>query len=644
MSLLVPLLALVAAGPGSGCSAPSSLPTAELWVDPPATVFFPRVIAGTQDRAPLVLHNVGRAPLSVTGLDFGRSDGPFTLEDPPALPLSMEPGEKVVLTLLYTPTVGAGGQPDQDVLTITSDDSQRARWVVDVRSSNTGPVISIVPPEIDFSLVEGHRGPVKAMVINSGTEPTTVESVSLEGGPEFSLELDTSMLPRDLEPGESFEITLRCDTVDSTDLAATTGVASVVARPVDPGHQGGQATLFGPPVADAGEALETTPLPPVPTWLNGRGSRSLGNAITEYRWTVVSWPEGSEDASAFNAGVAQAPDYEDAPSCPPAQNILAEPCFIPDVPGLYRFELRATDVRPYCDLMDPGEADCSSAADCCSFSCGAGATCDGSSIDGVCREGGGCSIDSVNVSTVELRAYGEGIIVYLEWDGIGDFDLHLVDDYGGRCGTSSGNVDQAQSCRDDLDCQGSDTCQTDLRRQWKGSGDCYWNTAMPDWGDPRTDNGVACDTSFDCEDFSQYPDCVGSPGVCSDTLDDPRLLKDESTAFGPEIIKLRDPIHAPGPPNVYHIGVHYFPHPINYQGRTATVYVYYEGIEVFGLGQPGVRLSRQMDNTGGVSSFWYVGWLEVTPGGVTLIRSTMPIFDTRSPPTGDGWPALVSPP
>jgi hypothetical protein len=642
VALLATLLGL------TGCLEPSSVRTPEIKVDPPSTVYFPRVIAGTQDRAPLVLHNVGRAPLSISGLTFGKSAGPFAIEEELSLPLFIEPGDQVVLTVIYSPTVGGGGALDQDVLTVLSDDPapDRARWVVDVRSSNTGPVISIVPPEIDFSLVEGHRGPVTAMLINSGTEPTAVDTVEIEGGPEFLLHLDAGILPRALEPGESFEVTVECDTVDASDLTSTTGIATLVARPVDPGHQGGQATLYGPPVADAGEDFDTPPLPAVPTWLNGRGSRSLGNAITRYDWRVVTWPTGSEDASAFNAGAAQTPVYEDAPTCPPGQNIVPEPCFIPDVPGIYLFELGATDVRPYCDLMNLGEDGCSDDAECCSFSCGGGGTCDGSTIDGVCREGGGCAIESVNVSTVEVRAYGEGIIVYLEWDGTGDFDLHLVDDYGGRCGTSSTSIHPDQSCADDSDCQSPDTCQTYLRRQWRGAGDCYWNTAQPDWGTPRVDNGVSCTTGFDCVEHTQYPDCVGSPGVCTNTLDDPRLLKDEHTAFGPEIIKLREPTHAPGPPNLYHIGVHYFPDPIHYQSRIATVYVYYEGLEVFAQGQPGVRLSRAMDNTGGLSNFWYVGWLEVTPGGATLQAPSpaLPLYDTRSPPTGDGWPALIAPP
>ena len=69
-----------------------------------------------------------------------------------------------------------------------------------------------------------------------------------------------------------------------------------------------------------------------------------------------------------------------------------------------------------------------------------------------------------------------------------------------------------------------------------------------------------------------------------------------------------------------------------------------EGLEVFAQGQPGIRLSRVMDNTGSVSAFWYVGWLEVSPGGAVLKPANMQLFDTRSPPTGDGWPSLQDPP
>lgn len=631
----IPLFFVAALFCGSGCEGVSSLEQPEIRVDPGDTLFFPRVVAGTEHRAPLVVRNVGRAPLEITEVSIlGGDGGPFLVADAPSVPFTIEPGGSQVLTVSYSPTVGGGDEPDEDILSIRSNDSHPSRsvWPVRLRSANSGPVISVVPGEVDFSLVEGHRGPVVLTVVNSGTEPTSVASVELEGGSEFLLDVETS-LPRSLDVGESFQVVVRCTTVDASDIEATTGMATLIASPESTEHQAGTATLFGPPVAVAGPHIDSSPLPSQPVYLNGRGSRSLGNAITTYRWAVTDWPVGSETAVAFNEGVPQEPTYVDAPSCPSAQNVAPEPCFIPDVPGTYRFSLQVADVRPLCGLGNPADP-CGDDSECCSFQCTA--FCGGEAGVGLCREGGGCIIEGVNTSEMEVRAAGDGLIVYLTWNGTGDFDLHLVDDFAGRCVTG------AQSCSGDHHCAGEDTCDLSHRR-WRGQGDCYWQNPQPDWGAPRTNNGVACQTSFDCLEYSQYPDCLGPIGDtrCTNTLDDPRLAKDESVAFGPEIIRLRKPIFAPGPPNIYHLGVHYFPDVVNYQARTATLRVFYEGTEVFPAAQPGVALSRQLTNTpGSVTAFWYAAWLVVTPTSLTLLPTGLPTFNVQNPP----WPAIVDPP
>ncbi len=608
----------------------------EIQVDPADTLFFPRVVAGTAHRAPLVLRNVGRASLEVSGVTLGLgADSPFAVDDAVSFPLSIAPGESHILTVVYTPSVGSGGEADVDTLLIESDDPApaRARWSVILRSANNGPVLSIVPSEVDFSLVQGHRGPVTMTVINSGTEPTSVQEVLLEGGPEFHL-APVSGLPHTLAVGESFDVQVSCSAVDASDVSATTGIATLVAQPVDPAHQAGSATLYGPPMANAGPDRDTVPLPREPSFLNGRSSRSLGGAISKYQWVLVDAPVGSETAEAFNAGLPQTPDYVDAPSCPADQTLVPEPCFIPDVPGVYRFELRVTDVRPVCALADPAAA-CSGDEACCSFSCTSG-TCGGAAGEGLCREGGGCVIEGVNVDSVEVRALGQGLLVFLTWDGTADLDLHLVDDLGGRC------VSGEEPCRLDGQCGGAGTCDLGDRR-WRGPADCYWENPQPDWGAPRQDNGVSCTTSFDCEDDPQYPDCIGpaGSGMCTDTLDDPRLAKDESTAFGPEVIRLRTPIHAPGPPNVYHVGVHYFPDPLVNDPREATVQVYYEGIELFPEGLPAQPLSRTLDNEPNTdTSFWYAGWIVVSPGDATWIANPAATYNVQ----GTSWPALADPP
>ncbi|MDY0000433.1 MAG: hypothetical protein RBU30_03965 [Polyangia bacterium] len=608
----------------------------EIQVDPANTLFFPRVVAGTEHRASLVVRNVGRAPLLLGGAELlGGTQGPFSLPDLPSLPLVIEPGGSHFLSVAYSPVVGSGGDVDEETLVLVSNDPvpTRARWPIRLRSANSGPVISIVPGEVDFSLIENHRGPVTLLVTNSGTEPTVVAALDLEGGSEFVLS-QVPDLPRPLDVGESFLVEVSCTTADSSEISSSTGIASLTARPESADHQAGSAVLFGPPVADAGPDRETTPLPKQPVYLSGRGSRSLGNTISRYQWTILSYPDGSDTARAFNLGEPQEPEYIDAPVCPPAQDSSPEPCFIPDVPGTYRFQLEVMDIRPVCALGNPGIS-CEGDGDCCSFQCSG--VCGGQAGDGLCREGGGCAIPGVRTAVMELRAFGEGLLVYLTWDGTGDFDLHFVDDFAGRC------VAGQQSCRLDSHCAPGDSCNTTLRRQWRSIGDCYWQNPQPDWGLPREDNGVACQTSSDCSSYAQYPDCLGpvGQGRCTNTLDDPRLAKDEAISFGPEIIRLRRPIHAPGPPNVYHLGVHYFPQPNLYQARTATVRVYYEGLEIFAAAQPGVALARQLTNQPNVfTSFWYVGWLVMTPSSATLIPSGLPTFNVQ----GTEWPALQDPP
>lgn len=276
---------------------------------------------------------------------------------------------------------------------------------------------------------------------------------------------------------------------------------------------------------------------------------------------------------------------------------------------------------------------------------GAGEQCDGDDLaETTCRAlgfdcglpfcDGECRFDT---STCQDGVYLEDVEVVLTWDGLGDLNLHLVDDFGGRC------VDGQESCSADVHCAPGDTCETALRREWGGAADNHWSNAQPDYGEPRSNNGISCEIHFDCAEFCQYPDCVGPAGsrYCTDTLDDPHLKKDESTGFGPENIELIQPVHAPGPPNVYHIGVYYFPDPVYNELRIATVRAFRNGVEIFAAGQPGVALTQAMDNSQTVGgAFWYAGWLIVTDTSATLVPSGLPTVDA----TPGSLPALQDPP
>jgi hypothetical protein len=81
----------------------------------------------------------GSRTVSITGLDWRVADAELSLEDAPALPLALAPGERRSVTLRYRPTDEAG---DIAILEVRSDDPARPR--VEVRFTG-GP--SIVTPE-----------------------------------------------------------------------------------------------------------------------------------------------------------------------------------------------------------------------------------------------------------------------------------------------------------------------------------------------------------------------------------------------------------------------------------------------------------------------------------------------------------------
>src|SRR5262249_48899076 len=144
----------------------------------------------------------------------------------------------------------------------------------------------------------------------------------------------------------------------------TLGIGRVSAAPATAGIPEAHLELRGPPMAVVGPDVDTVPLE-IAT-LGGTPSSAPGGAISEYHWHVSGSRAGSRTAAQFEAGDAQV--VRDLERCPAGQNVLPQPCFFPDTPGTYTFELRVVDVRPSCALAAPG-AVCSTVDDCCSFDC-----------------------------------------------------------------------------------------------------------------------------------------------------------------------------------------------------------------------------------------------------------------------------------
>jgi hypothetical protein len=548
-------------------------------VEPSTALLFGRVIVGSSAHGSVTVRNIGDAPLVVSGVTLGAAGTPWSVPAPPAQAIAA--GDSIDLDVVYAPTPGA---PTEDVLSIASNDPRTPVLALPVRAAFAGPHLRAEPPLVDFSLIEGRAGPVDARIVNDGTEDVTVMTTTLVGDAEFTLDASQFTPGVVLHPGDSYAI--KVSYVGGTGA----GTARVEATPASGAPA--RLELAAPPTAIVGSDIDIQPL--MTTMLDGSASRAPGNTITGWQWTIVSAPAGSVTATAFTAGDAQI--VQGMQHCPAAQNDVPTPCFFPDVPGIYQFALTIRDDRPICPLHSAGES-CAQAADCCGFTCGGGGTCSTpGAADGVCATAPatGCTIASTNSAIQTVRAIpDQAIFVTLSWDGDGDLDLHMVRDSG------------------------------PMRAWTHAPDDVYWNDPQPDWGVTDPTNSTMCMTSADCT-TSPFFTCerpTAALGECYDTTDDPRLLLDNTVAFGPEEIGMKLP-----ETDTYHLGVLYFPD-ARMTPRRATIHVYVLGNEIF---PPGFSAASPVSAILTRNQFWYVGRV-VVPAAIGSTTFEAEPFSAQNP-------------
>ena len=85
----------------------------------PTTLNFGDVTNGTSSTLTLTIFNDGSADLSVTGLSI--SGAAYSLDAPPATPVTLSPGTSQIITVRFTPTGVSNGQTG--TLTINSNDA-----------------------------------------------------------------------------------------------------------------------------------------------------------------------------------------------------------------------------------------------------------------------------------------------------------------------------------------------------------------------------------------------------------------------------------------------------------------------------------------------------------------------------------------
>jgi hypothetical protein len=151
--------------------------------------------------------NVGSAPLRIDSIASLLGSANFAVENQPATPVVIAPGEQLDFTLTYQPT-----QPniaEQVVVRISSNDPD-APWVDVIASATAGaPQLDVsTPPAGDLgSTCLGHPLDGELMLTNSGTCPLTVTSITSSNA-AFTIAVVTA-LPLTIGAGDSYELAVR---------------------------------------------------------------------------------------------------------------------------------------------------------------------------------------------------------------------------------------------------------------------------------------------------------------------------------------------------------------------------------------------------------------------------------------------------
>jgi Abnormal spindle-like microcephaly-assoc'd, ASPM-SPD-2-Hydin/Matrixin len=154
--------------------------------------------------SPLTISNSGDAPMRVTAIRLtGANAGDYSIANGPTLPVTLQPGASLPLTIRFTPR-GTGARTA--ALEIVADGVPMAR----IALSGTGiqGAITAAPSAVDFGdVVVGAVERRSVTLTNSGTDTVTIASIAVTGS-AFSIESGPAFGAR-IAPGAGVTMTLR---------------------------------------------------------------------------------------------------------------------------------------------------------------------------------------------------------------------------------------------------------------------------------------------------------------------------------------------------------------------------------------------------------------------------------------------------
>ena len=257
----------------------------------------------------LTIHNDGTASLEIKDLQLEGAAFTViqTIEDD-----LIPPGESQELLVQYEPL----NMSDEGWLKITSNDPSEEKSLVPLVGATSAPLLILEPSVLDMGfLLPGETREDGFTVRNEGTADLIITSELLMGtGFELT---DPLELPQTLEPGEDTWINVAYSPpVDGT-YSGTLWLESNTFGSVTQGQIIGETGAH--PQAVCSVNPETVaPLYEAATWY-GDQSFAVSGEITEYEWTLIEKPIGSE-AYIPNGGANR-------------------PNFVPDLAGTYVAQL-----------------------------------------------------------------------------------------------------------------------------------------------------------------------------------------------------------------------------------------------------------------------------------------------------------------
>ncbi len=185
----------------------STIPQEATLVAIPDPVNFEAVLSGKTAERSLQIFNGGGDDVTIQEANL-RSDsskdfevtGPLDEEgNSVALPKVLSPADSIYFRVTYTP---AGGGNDQGTLVVRSDHKTRPLLEVEIRGSELGPEIVVVPGTIDLGFVDiGGHAETEVRILNQGTEILQITGIKATLGSNEKLGVADlpAELPFDIE-------------------------------------------------------------------------------------------------------------------------------------------------------------------------------------------------------------------------------------------------------------------------------------------------------------------------------------------------------------------------------------------------------------------------------------------------------------